>query len=318
MFTHVLLFLGACILLVISAEYLVKSLTKIGYYLKLTEFVMGFMVVALATSLPELFVGITSALEGTPELSLGNVIGANIVVLTLVVGILTLIKKGINIETKTVRTDTRYMFFVTLIPLILMLDRQISRIDGVILLIVFFLYVSRLFSQERRFRETIDSIPRREFVRSVVVCFFSLALLILSAELVVKSATSLAIDLNVPTILIGLFMLSLGTTLPELIFETKAMMSQHRYMALGDLIGSVVANSTLVLGVAAVIHPITPNFLLFLISALFMIFVAFLFMIFVESENKIHVNEGITLIFLYILFLLVMFNLQMIEFPGVS
>ena len=120
----------------------------------------------------------------------------------------------------------------------------------------------------------------------------------------------------IPSILIGLFMVSIGTTLPELTFEVKAVLAKHRYMALGDLLGSVVANSTLVLGVTALIHPITADFLLFITSASFMVVVAFLFMTFVESEKKITLQEGIALIMLYVLFIIVMFNMRIIETTG--
>jgi len=117
----------------------------------------------------------------------------------------------------------------------------------------------------------------------------------------------------VPSILIGLFMISIGTTLPELTFESRAVLSKHRYMALGDLIGSVVVNSTLVLGVTSIIQPIVADFLLFLSSASFMIVISFLFMTFVESEKKITIQEGLALILLYTLFIVVIFNMHVIE-----
>ena len=310
-------FIGACILLVVSAEFLVKSLTKVAFYLKLSEFVVGFMIVALATSLPELFVGITSVLAGEPELSVGNVLGANIIDLTLVIGIITLLRKGIKVETKAVRTDTMYMFIIAMLPLVLMLDQKICRFDGFLLLTAFFLYVLRLFKQERRFRETIDHVPEGVFIKSIVYACVSLLLLLLSAEILVKSASFLAGEegLGIPEILIGLLFISFGTTLPELTFEAKAVLMRHRYMALGDLIGSVVANTTLVLGVVALLsnRPIEPNFLLFLTSSFFMIVVAFLFTTFVECEKHILWQEGVALIMLYVLFVIVLFSIYGVE-----
>jgi len=310
MIDNILIFIFSCIALVISAELLVKALTKIAFYLRLTEFAVGFMVVALATSIPELFIGITSALKGTPELSLGNVIGANIMDLTLIIGIVALIRKGITIETKTVRTDTLYMFVITLLPLILMLDMEISKFDGFILLAAFFLYAARILRQERRFKDIINNVPRKTFLISITIAVASLVTLLISANFVSQSATTLAAQFMLPPIIIGLFIISIGTTLPELTFETTAVLSKHRYMAFGDLLGSVVANSTLVLGVTAIIHPISANFLLFITSATFMVVFSFLFMTFVESEKKITVHEGIALIMVYILFVVVMFNMQ--------
>lgn len=304
--TTLLMFIGACIVLAISAEFLVKGLTKVSYYLRLTEFVVGFMIVAVATSIPELFIGITSALNKYPVLSLGNVIGANIIDLTLVIGIASILRRGIRVETKAVKVDTLYMFIIMLLPIILMFfDHEISRLDGCILLVAFFLYIFRLLGQEKRFRETIDHIPRKEFFTNVAISAISLVLLFLSANMAVKSATSLAVDLSIEPILIGLFILSIGSTLPELTFESTAILERHKYMALGDLIGSIVVNSTLVLGITAIICPIRADFLLFLTSSFFMITVAFLFMTFVECEKHILWQEGVALILLYILFVIV-------------
>lgn len=315
---NTLIFIGACIVLIISAELLLKSLTRIAYYMHMSDFVIGFMVVAVATSIPELFVGITSAIEGAPELALGNVIGANIINLTLIVGIITLMKRGLKVQTKTVRTDTLYMFSITLLPTILMLDHQISRFDGFILLVAFFLYVIRLFKQERRFREKIKAVSHKAFIGNLLIVIISVMLLLLSADVIARSAKELAVELSVPAILIGLFMISLGTTLPELTFASKAVLSKHRYMALGDLLGSVVANTTLVLGTTALIHPIYPDFLLFITSAMFMVVISFLFMTFVESEKKITVQEGIALLLLYVLFIIVLSNIGLIEKTAVA
>lgn len=294
-----------------------KSLTKVGFYLKLSEFVVGFIIVAFATSLPELFVGIISAFENTPELALGTIIGSNIVDLTLVIGIAAILKREIKVETKAVRTDTLYMFAITLMPLILMINRKITKLDGVILIIAFILYVRRLFKQERRFRETIDHVPRKEFVKWVGHATVGLLLLLVSAEILVNVTSDIATDFSVPPMLIGLFLIAFGTSLPELMFEAKAVLLKHQYIALGDLIGSVIANTTLVLGITAILssQPIVPDFMLFITSAVFMVIVAFMFMTFVDVEKHIHWREGIALILLYVLSVIVELTIRS---PGLS
>ncbi|HEX54521.1 MAG: hypothetical protein DRO94_03855 [Candidatus Altiarchaeales archaeon] len=298
-------FILACLVLVKSAETLVASLSKLAAYFRMTEFVIGFVVMALATSIPELSIGISSAIHQRPELALGNVIGANVIDLTLVIGIATLLKRGIKIETKTVRIDTVYMFLISLLPIILMSDGEISRIDGIILLIVFALYLIRLMYQKERFKESEKGIEKREFYKNVLMFIVALSWLFISAAFLVTSAHNLAIGFGIPEMIIGLFMIALGTTIPELTFETKAVLSDHKYMALGDCVGSVIANSTLVLGITALIHPITADFLLFITSAFFMLTVAFLFMTFVEAEKHILWQEAIALILLYVLFVIV-------------
>jgi len=305
MITDLFYFIGGCLILVKSAETMVKSLSNIGAYFRMTEFVIGFIVMAFATSIPELFIGISSALQKRPELALGNVIGANVIDLTLVIGIAALLRRGIRIETKTVKTDTVYMFLISLLPVILMLDNEISRIDGVILLVVFCLYLIKLMSQKERFKETAGSLEKREFYKSVAFLLTAIIFTYLSSSIIVQSGHKLALGFGIPEILIGLFMISIGTTLPELTFETKAVLSDHKYMALGDCIGSVIANSTLVLGITAILYPITADFLLFITGASFMLTVAFLFMTFIEAEKHILWQEAVALILIYILFIIV-------------
>jgi len=299
------------ILLILSSEYLVKSLTRVGICLDMSEFVIGFIIVALATSIPELIIGINSAFEGVPSLSLGNVIGANIIDLTLVVGIVALLRRGIRIETKTVKTDSTYMFIIALLPLVLFLDGELSRYDGLILLGAFTLYIWRLFNQEHRFRDRLKGADKRELLPNLIYASICLMVLFFSANIIVDASRVIAEDyLNVPPILVGLFMISFGTTLPELTFETRAIFMKHQYMALGDLIGSVIANSSLVLGITSMIHPINADPLIFMTSAFFLVVVAFFFMTLVEVEKHILWQEGIALILLYVLFLIVELNLR--------
>ncbi|MDD5087116.1 MAG: calcium/sodium antiporter [Candidatus Nanoarchaeia archaeon] len=306
------IFLASCFFLIQSGNWLVKSLTKIAAFLRLSEFVVGFIIMAFATSVPELFVGITSAFAKNSALSLGNVIGANIINLTLVVGITVLLSRGIKIESKKTRTDALYMVFIAALPMVLMvIGRSLSRVDGVILLFVFAIYARRVLKQRKSFKKEVeDGIKRKDIVFTTIFFVLSLALLFLSAKFVVDSATELSVYLELPPIIVGLFILSIGTTLPELTFGSRAAMKGHPDMALGNSIGSVVVNSTLVLGVVSIIHPITSNILLFSTSAIFMVVIAFLFATFVESGNKLYIKEGISLIMLYILFVVIEFYIK--------
>ncbi|MFZ2455232.1 MAG: sodium:calcium antiporter [Candidatus Altiarchaeia archaeon] len=315
--TALFFFMASCLVLIVTAELLVKSLTKVAFYFGMTDFIVGFMIVAIATSIPELFIGVTSAVEGNPELSLGNVLGSNIIDLTLVVGVMALLRKGIRMETKAVQTDTLYMFVITIMPLVLMLmGSSLDRFDGFLLISAFFLYITRIFVQRSRFKEeTGEKISHADFLQNSFIAIASVFLLLASAQFLVKYSTALASDLLSPSILVGLFLISIGTTLPELIFGSGAILMKHKYMAFGDIIGSVVANNTLVLGTVALVSntPIQPNMFLFLVSAFFMVVVAFLFTTFVEVEKHILWQEGVALIMLYVLFVIVVLNIRMLE-----
>lgn len=308
------IFLAACFILVQSGNLLVKALAKIAAFLRMSEFVVGFIIMAFATSIPELFVGITSAAAKNPALSLGNVIGANIIDLSLIVGIIILLGRGIKIKSKKTKKDAFYMVFIAALPMVLMvIGGTLSRIDGVILLVVFALYARRILKHGKRFKKEVeDRIGRKEIILTTLLFILSLALLFLSAEFVVDYATLLSLDLALPPMIVGLFVISIGTTLPELTFESKAVMKGHSEMSLGNLIGSVVANSTLVLGITSIICPITADIFLFSVSAIFMVIIAFLFATFVESGSKLYIKEGISLILLYVFFVIIEFYIKTI------
>lgn len=305
-------FLIACIVLVISGTGLVKTLTKIAQFLRLSEFVAAFVIMAAATSLPELFVGITSALAKKPALSLGNIIGANILDLTLVLGIIVIAARGIKIREKNLKKDARWMAILSILPLILFfIGRSLSRIDGAILILVFFIYSYRVLKTRRGHKKIVNGhVGRYEIVFAILLFITCLVLLFVSANFVVKYASALAIELSLPPIMIGLFLISIGTTLPELVFGVRASLMKHGEMALGDQIGTVIFNSTLVIGLAALIYPISAAFTPFIIAFSFLLVVSFLVITFIESGGMLGVKEGISLILIYLFFVMVEFYMK--------
>jgi len=313
--TNLIFFIAACVVLVIAGSWIVKSLTKIARFLRVSEFVAAFIILAFSTSIPELFVGISAALEKSPNLSLGNVIGSNIANLSLIMGIAIVLARGIKVESKTVRRDATNMFFIALLPLVLMfIGNKLSQIDGAILLVVFIYYIFRLIRKRRRFvRKMEDSIKPKEIILSSLIFVIAFLALYFSAQFVVKYAELLAIGLKLPHILIGLFLIAIGTSLPELVVMMRAVTRRSSEMALGTAIGSTVANSLLVLGVTAVICPIEPDFLLFFTSAMFMLIVVFLFGTMTESGKKLYLKEGLSLIFLYIFFVMIEFYIHSLQ-----
>jgi cation:H+ antiporter len=194
-----------------------------------------------------------------------------------------------------------------------MIDQELTQFDGIVLIAAFFLYVWRIISQEKKFRDRLPPVPKSEFLLHTVIALVSLAFIYFFSVWVVKTAVLLSEELSLPLILIGMFFISFGTTLPEFTFETKSILTRHRYMALGDIIGNVVARSTLVLGATALIAPIQADYLLFLTSAFFMLIVAFLFMTLIDVEKHILVQEGIALIILYILFIVIELNIRVLK-----
>ena len=302
---NVVLFALSCGVLVKSSGLLVKSISKIAHHIGVNEFAIGFIVMALSTSLPELFVGITSAIAGRPELALGTIIGSNILDLTIVIGVVTLLARGVKIKSKIIKKDIVYMLGIVILPLLLAIDKKITRIDGAVLIAVFLLYMWQLTRQERRFKKKIDNVSKKESAFYSLLTIAGIFILLISSNYVVRFATILSLDLMFPPIFIGLFIVSLGTSLPELLFETKAVIAKHEDLAVGDLLGSVITNSTLVLGIIALIMPISVDLFLFFTSAIFLVLIAFIFMTFAESDKGITWKEGMALILLYVFFVVI-------------
>lgn len=305
-------FIASCLVLVLSGALLVRCLIVLAAFLRLSQFAISFIIMAASTSLPELFVGISSALAQTPALALGTVIGSNIADVTLVAGIAILLARKGVIATREIITDSYWMFAIALLPLVLMLaGRSISRLDGVILLAAFLVHGYFMLKRHReKGRRVPDKHARWSVIFSTLGVLVFLPLLFLSAEYVVKFGMRFSLDLGIAPLVVGLVFVALGTSLPELAFEARAMRKGYSGLAFGDLIGSVVYNSTAVLGITALINPITANLVAFLTSSVMMLAVLFLFTTFLASGKHFTWREGISLILFYVLFLIVELNVQ--------
>jgi cation:H+ antiporter len=289
----------------------VKSIDKISKFLGISEFTASFIIIAFATSIPELFIGVSSAIQGNPSLSLGNVIGANIIDLTLLTGIFILMAKGINLKSERIDKELYFMWgSIILLVVMYLIGNEISRIDGGILLFLFAINNYRMIKKKSRYTaKSKNKISKLEGITSAFIFIFSIGVLLFSSKYIVKYSHLIALDLNIPEIIIGLFLISIATTLPELIFGINAVRLGHKEMAIGNQSGTVFANITLILGIVAIINPITSAMLPFVVSGIFLILAASIFVTFIESGRKLDIYEGVSLIILYLAFIIIQFFL---------
>ncbi len=309
MWINVLVLIGALVVLVYSGTWILQSLSCIARFLRWSEFIVAFIMVAFISSLPELFVGISSTMHGVPEVSFGNIIGANIINLTLAVGIAVFLMGGIRIERQMVKKDALYTAGIAILPLILILDGQLSRTDGAILLAIFIFYITWLFSQKERFSKVYtndyQALSFRKFLKNIFVFLAGMALLLVSAELVVGRAVSLAGIVGIPPVYIGILLIGAGTALPEAYFTIKAALREKREMILGNLMGAVIITSLLVLGVVALISPIKiVDFSPYFIARIFLLLAAASFFVFIRTGEEITKKEALVLLGIYIAFVL--------------
>ncbi len=294
-----------------AADYSIALIQEIGLKVKVPTFILSSIFLAIATSFPELFVGIVSAINKEPVLSLGNVLGANLVNLTLIVGLTTIFANGVKVREKMIFKDLLGTFLIALMPYFFLLDGQITRREGLILVLVYLFYQLFLVNGGESFFP-MDSKAKMKKVRNLGIQLFSVVtILATSAYLVVIISERLSALVNLPISFIGVFILALGTTLPELIVQFKSSRSREDGIFFGNVLGSIVVNSGLVLGLVCLIHPIEVQFSKSFISlAFFTVLIFILLPIFLRSKNKLERKEGAVLLATYLLFVLTGFFLK--------
>jgi cation:H+ antiporter len=309
--TQILIFIFSFILLSFSGRWLIESLKRISEFLGWKEFVVAFFITAFSVSLPNFFVGIISALNKVPELSFGDIIGGNVAELALLGGLAALIsKKGLSANSKTVQGSSIFAIITALLPLLLGADGNISRSDGILLILAFVLYTAWLFNKKERFEKIYDEIKGRVSVKFVfkttLIFIISIFLLLVSAQGVVKSARFFADYLKIPLTLVGILIVSFGNSLPDLSFVIQAARKSDDWLLLGDLIGGTIITATLVLGIVALISPIKiTDIPAIVVGRIFLIISALFFIFFIRTEKKITKREGTFLLLIYILFIIV-------------
>lgn len=308
---YLLLFLMSCFVLAFASSKLVDTLSRIAKFLGWKEFVVAFFLMAFAVSIPNFFIGIISALNGVPELSFSDVIGGNIIDLSLVIGLAALVSKGgLSAPSRTVQGSCFFTIIMAVLPLLLISDGVLSRGDGILLFLVYLFYVVWLFSKRERFtkdyNEVQEKITLKSFFKNLGLFLFAFVLLIIAAEGMVKSAVFFADYLKVPLSLIGVLIVGLGSSMPETFFSLHAARKGHDWLIFGDLMGGIVITSTLVLGTVALIHPIMITYMpTIIIGRIFLIIAALSFFVFTRTEHKVTKTEALCLLGIYIVFVLV-------------
>lgn len=304
---NLVFFLLSLFILIKCAEYAIRYSSRLAKALLFPEFIVSFFIIALISVLPEATISIISALKGEPALGLGTLLGSNIADLTLVFGIVALFSStGIKVKSKIISNNFYYLL-ILLFPLILGFDGKFTRVDGLILILLGLLFFTKIALDSHRFRKKFNNTKREPFFKSLALLMVSIGILLLSAFFTVKFAVNFANDATLPSILVGLTIIALGTCLPELIFSIKAVRMNRDGLALGDILGTVIADITIVLGLVALISPFAYNPYNIYITGGAMFLAGLLVTIFMKSDRIIKKTEGIFLIIFYILYLFVEF-----------
>jgi cation:H+ antiporter len=240
----------------IGGELFVRGTVGLAHWARVSPGLVGATVAAFATSSPELTVSITAALAGTPQIALGDALGSNVVNIALILGIAVAIA-GMHSPRETVKRDFPVALLVPVVTGVLALDGVLSRLDGVLLLSLFLVWLVAVIIEARRQRSAADTVlgePRGWL--AMLLCLVGLVLLIAAGRLIVTGATGIALSFGIKAFVIGATVVAVGTSVPELATTVVATLRRHDEVAVGTVLGSNIFNGLLIVAVAALLSPI--------------------------------------------------------------
>ena len=294
---YLLLIVGfAC--LVKGADWFVDGSCSIARILKVPSVIIGLTIVAMGTSAPETSVSISAALVGNNDIAISNVIGSNIFNALGVVGLCALLAPFMT-DLGILKRDLPINFVVSVILTIMIANGVLSRLEGAILLILFVAYIAWMVREALRNRTDGEDIKVMSPLKSVIFVLLGLAVVILGGNLVVTHASNIAVSLGLSQNFIGLTIVAIGTSLPELVTSVVAVFKKLPGLALGNAIGSNIFNILFILGASSLLSPLhvlSESF----IDGIVMIGVAVIMYLFARSKKSFSRLEGIICVLCYV------------------
>ncbi len=300
---QVVLLLVGFVFLIKGSDFFVDGASSIASLLKIPTIIVGLTIVALGTSAPEAAVSITSSLTGSNALAVSNIIGSNLFNMLMVIGIAALMS-NLVMEKSVLEKDLPFLVGITVLwAVFIIIGWDITNIEGIILLIIMIAYISYLVYDARKSSEAAEvEEPKFTLPKSIIFILVGLAGIIIGGDLVVDSASAIAIALGMSETLVGLTIVAIGTSLPELVTSITALKKGENQLVIGNVIGSNIFNILFVLGASSAISAIPLDSSL-LIDVLFMLGVTILCFIFGKTQEKYDKREGAILVALFIAYM---------------
>ena len=289
---------------------LTRYSVELSYKLSIPKIIIGMTIVSFATSAPELIVSLNATMMGYSDFALGNVLGSNIANLGLVLGIVVVIYP-VTIKRRFYYTDFPLLILSTAVfYLFIASNSEISRIEGIIMLVLIFLILFYLFYYQKPDTSSLDSdlsLERQKVSMSFFLLLISAVILWLGAETLIKSSISVANKFNVSERIISITMVAIGTSIPELAASVAASLKKHNDLAIGNLIGSNIFNLLVVIGITSVVNPITGiDFDIISKDMIWVVVFSFILLplVYFHKRNKLNRMKGIILLAMYVAFII--------------
>ncbi|WP_407391495.1 calcium/sodium antiporter [Methanobrevibacter sp.] len=297
---QVVLLLVGFVFLIKGSDFFVDGASSIASILKIPTVIVGLTIVAFGTSAPEAAVSITSSLTGSNGMAVGNVIGSNLFNMLMVIGIAALLS-NLLMEKEVLNRDLPFLVGITLLfAVFIFIGGDISNIEGIILVLILIGYIVYLIYNERK-AGSMNYVekPKLTLPKSILFILVGLVGIVLGGDLVVDSASAIAIALGMSETLVGLTIVAIGTSLPELVTSITALKKGENQLVIGNVIGSNIFNILFVLGASSAISRIPVDSSI-LVDVVFMTLVTILCFIFGKTQDKYDKKEGVILIALFI------------------
>lgn len=300
----IILLLVGFVFLIKGADFFVDGASDLATKLKIPAMIIGLTIVAFGTSAPEAAVSVSSALTGSNAIAVSNVIGSNIFNLLGVIGVTAIIYK-INITKESLRQDFPVLLGSSLLLLLFIFTgSQISRIEGIILLVLIIVYITYLILKSKKESSNMPvGTVHLTTGRIVVYIVAGIAGIILGGNLVVESAKDIALSIGMSETLVGLTIVSIGTSLPELITSVTAAYNKKTDIAIGNAIGSNIFNILFILGLTDTISPITTTGIMFT-DTIIMIVITIITYILAYDKYDFNKKDGMILVGLFIVYMI--------------
>ncbi|HNW71770.1 MAG TPA: sodium:calcium antiporter [Candidatus Paceibacterota bacterium] len=302
------MFLISLYLVIKGATFSTKYAAQLAEKFHLSKYAIGFIIVSVISILPEAFISINSAIEQVPLFGLSVLFGSNVADLTLIFAIIIFANgRRLKIESKILK-DQKFFPLLLILPLLFGIDGSFSRIEGLALIFFGVIFYYSSLRKETATRVPIDK--KENKFKDFLFLLLSMSALLLGAHFTVTSATALANYFKISSVLIGILVVGLGTTLPELFFSLKAAKKNDDSLAVGDIFGTVLADSTIVIGILALISPFSVPIKTISVTGVFMVIASIILLYFMRSDKNVSKKEGILLFLYWLVFILVEFFLN--------
>jgi len=315
MLLQVVLLVVGLVLLIKGADWLVDGSSGIAKYFGVSPMFIGLTIVAFGTSAPELAVSVSASLKGSSALAISNVVGSNIANTALVLGITSMIIP-LAVQKNTIRKELPFNILITVVFFAMLMRNgsfSIDRWDGIVLFVLLVIFIEYTFvmalndrklTLQPELKKKQENKDKKIIIKNSIFTIIGLVMVVYGADLTVNSATKIALAMGISEALVGLSMVALGTSLPELVTSISAAMKKEIDLAVGNIVGSNVFNILLIIGFSSVVNPLKVNVDSYWIDLTYLLGLAIFLWIFSATKKKIQRWEGCILFASYIAYMI--------------